>query len=188
MPENNKSILFIVGSLRKGSYNLQLAREIERLLEGRARVSYLDYAEIPAMNEDLEPEATEAVRRVRAKVAAADAVWIVSPEYNHSVPGVLKNLIDWLSRSAATGNQHPLGRKPLALSGVGMEASAGYGLAELSKITAFVGFVPVNEAPVGVHVGRKAAAAGRLLLTDDEQALLREQCEAMLAALGIPKR
>ena len=183
MLESKKHILMVVGSFREGSYNKQLAHEIERMLGERARVSYLDYAQIPFMNEDLEPNATAEVRRVRAEVAAADAVWIVSPEYNHSVPGGLKNLIDWLSRPAETGNEHPLGHKPIALSGVGMEAVAAYGLAELSKITAFVGFAPVDEDPVGVHAGRKVAASGKLNPTEEEYALLRAQCDALLHAL-----
>ena len=183
MPESKKNVLMVVGSFREGSYNKQLAHEIERMLDERARVSYLDYAHIPFMNEDLEPEATAEVRRVRAEVAAADAVWIVSPEYNHSVPGGLKNLIDWLSRPAETGNAYPLDHKPLALSGVGMEATAAYGLAELSKITAFVGFVPISEDPVGVHAGRKVAASGKISPTEEEYTLLQAQCDALLHAL-----
>lgn len=178
-----KKILMVVGSFRKGSYNRQLAGEIEATIGARARIDYLDFADLPFMNEDLEPAATEAVRRVRAEVAAADAVWIVSPEYNHSIPGGLKNLLDWLSRSAASGNEHPLRGVPAAVSGAGMEGTAAHGIAEIAKVAEFVGFKLVDVPAVGVHVGRAEAVAGRLSLSDAEADAVRAQCEAMLAAL-----
>ena len=92
-----KKILFIIGSLREGSFNRKLAEEAERMLDGRATVEYLDYSDVPPMNQDFEFPAPAAVRMVREKVAEADALWIFSPEYNYSYPGHLKNLIDWLS-------------------------------------------------------------------------------------------
>ena len=180
-----KSILMVVGSFREGSYNRQLASEIEAIIGDRARIDYLDYVDLPFMNEDFEPEATEAVRRVRAEVAAADAVWIVSPEYNHSIPGGLKNLLDWLSRSAATGNEHPLRVVPAAVSGVGMEGTAAHSIAEIAKVAEFIGFKLVDAPTVGVHVGRAEAAVGRLSLSDEEASAVRVQCDAMLSALGL---
>ncbi|MDY4853907.1 MAG: NADPH-dependent FMN reductase, partial [Prevotella sp.] len=92
-----KKILFIIGSLRKESFNKKLAKEVEEMLARRATVEYLDYSDVPLMNQDIEFPAPEAVKRVREKVAEADALWIFSPEYNYSYPGHLKNLIDWLS-------------------------------------------------------------------------------------------
>lgn len=85
-----KKILFIIGSLRKESFNRKLAEEAERLLQGRAIVEYLDYSDVPLMNQDIEFPAPDAVRRVRDKVAEVDALWIFSPEYNYSYPGHLK--------------------------------------------------------------------------------------------------
>ena len=178
-----KHILLVVGSLRKGSYNRQLANEIERMLENRAEVSRLDFSQLPLLNEDLEPDATPEVRHARAEVARADALWIVSPEYNHSIPGGLKNLIDWLSRPKETGNKHPLDGKPVALSGAGMEAAAGFGLAELAKVVDFVGFNPIKATPVGVHISRKMAETGTLEMSAEEHALISAQADALLAAL-----
>ncbi len=91
-------IVAIVGSLRKESYNRQLALTAKEGLGDRAAFEILEYADIPFMNQDIEYPAPEAVRRVRAAVREADGLWIFTPEYNHSYPGVLKNLIDWLSR------------------------------------------------------------------------------------------
>lgn len=91
-------ILMIVGSLRKQSFNHQLAREIERIIGDRAEVTFLDWGDVPLMNQDIEWPAPEAVQRVRDAVLAADGLWFFSPEYNYQIPGGLKNLLDWLSR------------------------------------------------------------------------------------------
>lgn len=110
-------IVAIVGSLRKESFNLQLAQEVKKALAGRAELEILDYADVPLMNQDIEFPAPEAVKRVREAVKAADAVWFFTPEYNHSVPGVLKNLIDWLSRPISREEPQVLAGKPAAFSG-----------------------------------------------------------------------
>ena len=69
-----KTILFIIGSLRKDSFNRQLATEVQKMLAGRATVQYLDYSDVPLMNQDIEFPAPEAVKCVRQKVDEADAV------------------------------------------------------------------------------------------------------------------
>ena len=85
-----KKVLMIVGSLRKHSFNLQLAQEIQRMLEGRVQVSFLEYGDIPFMNQDIEFPVPESIARVRQAVQEVDGIWIVSPEYNYQIPGVLK--------------------------------------------------------------------------------------------------
>ena len=94
-----KNILFIVGSLRKGSFNHQLAEEAEKMLAGKANVSYLDYSQVPVFNQDLESPVLPVLAEVREQVLVADAIWIFSPVYNFSIPGPVKNLLDWLSRA-----------------------------------------------------------------------------------------
>ena len=96
-----KNVLMIVGSLRKDSFNHQLARQVEAMLAGKAEVSFLQFADLPFMNQDIEFPAPESVARVRQAVQKADGIWIFSPEYNYQIPGVLKNLLDWLSRPLA---------------------------------------------------------------------------------------
>lgn len=92
--KNMKNILFIVGSLREGSFNHQMAKQAESILEGQATVSYLNYKEIPLMNQDLETPVLPAVQAARDAIMAADAIWIFSPVYNFAIPGTVKNLID----------------------------------------------------------------------------------------------
>lgn len=118
-----KKILAVVGSFRSGSYNLQLALKAKEAVGERAEFELLDYSDVPNMNQDIEYPAPESVRRVREHVKAADGVWIFSPEYNHSYPGHLKNLIDWLSRPVSKDERQVLFQKPIAISG----ASNGMG-------------------------------------------------------------
>ena len=95
----SKKVLFIVGSLRESSFNHQMALEAEKALAGKAEVSYLDYSAIPLFSQDLEVPTLPAVAAAREAVQAADAIWIFSPVYNFSIPGTVKNLLDWLSRA-----------------------------------------------------------------------------------------
>ena len=99
-------VLFIVGSLRQGSFNHQLAQEAEKALAGKADVSYLDWSQVPIFSQDLEQSTPSAVAKVREEVQAADAIWIFSPVYNFSIPGSVKNLLDWLSRSLDLSDPH----------------------------------------------------------------------------------
>ncbi len=93
------NILFLVGSLREGSFTAQLAQAAENALEGKATVSYLDWKEIPVFSQDLEADAPASVKAAREAVVAADAIWIFSPVYNAAIPGSVKNVLDWLSRA-----------------------------------------------------------------------------------------
>ena len=124
-----KKILLIVGSLRKSSFNRQLAGEAAALLEGRASVKTLDFDSVPFMNQDREYPAPESVARVRTEVGSADAIWIFTPEYNYSYPGVLKNLLDWLSRPLKEGDPDRVsaltGKKAAISSAAGSSAGAG---------------------------------------------------------------
>lgn len=91
-------IAVIVGSLRKDSYNRQLARALEKLADGRMTFIYADIGALPLFNQDIENPLPETVGTFKAVVDAADGVLFVTPEYNRSIPGVLKNAIDWGSR------------------------------------------------------------------------------------------
>lgn len=111
-------IVAIVGSLRKGSFNRQLALAAQKAIGDRAEFELLHYADVPFMDQDIEYPAPEAVRRVREAVKAADGIWFFTPEYNHFFPGVLKNLIDWLSRPISQSERQVLSGKPAAISGI----------------------------------------------------------------------
>lgn len=113
-----KRILAIAGSLRRGSWNRRLLEAAAASAPAGMTISvYDDLASIPMFNEDLEQETDggpDAVRQLRRDVASADGLLIATPEYNQSIPGVLKNTIDWLSRAAP---DEVLAGKPVAIIG-----------------------------------------------------------------------
>lgn len=127
-------ILAIVGSLRKESYNRQLALAAKECIGDRADFTLLAYQDIPFMNQDIEYPAPESIKRIREEVKAADGIWFFTPEYNHFFPGVLKNLIDWLSRPVGSKESQVLSKKPAAISGISPGIS-GTGLAQDHLVT-----------------------------------------------------
>ena len=117
-------VLVLLGSLRAASINRQLAElALESAPDGVAVTIYEGLGELPFYNEDLETDAAPAaVAALRAAAAAADAALVVTPEYNGSIPGVLKNAIDWLSRPFGNG---ALKDKPLAVIGAALGRYGG---------------------------------------------------------------
>lgn len=91
-------VAVVVGSLRKESMNLKLGKALARLGQGQFQASFVDIADLPLFNQDLESNIPAPVAKLKSEIEAADAVLFVTPEYNRSVPGVLKNAIDWASR------------------------------------------------------------------------------------------
>ena len=88
----------------------------------QAEVTYLDYSDVPLINQDIEFPEPEAVGRLRATVKEADAIWVFTPEYNFSYPGHVKNLFDWLSRPLVAGDYETptvINGKKIALTGAG---------------------------------------------------------------------
>jgi chromate reductase, NAD(P)H dehydrogenase (quinone) len=109
-------VLTISGSLRRDSLNTRLLRQAEAIAPPGVQFDHFDrLGEIPLFNEDEEHPAPAAVADLRARVGSADAVLIATPEYNSSIPGGLKNAIDWLSRP--DGATPCLIGKPVAIAG-----------------------------------------------------------------------
>ena len=108
-------VLAFAGSLRAASYNKMLLRAAQELAPAGMHIETYDISGIPLYNEDVEAAGVPpAVEAFRAAIAAGDALLIAVPEYNHGVPGVLKNAIDWASRPPRSS---PLSGKPTALLG-----------------------------------------------------------------------
>ena len=108
-------VLGIAGSLRKASYNRALLRAAGELAPEGMTIETFDLADIPLFNEDVEAQGTPpAVAALREAIANADALLVATPEYNHGVPGVLKNAVDWASRPP---RKSPLAGKPAAVFG-----------------------------------------------------------------------
>lgn len=88
----------IVGSNRRESINRKLAQALAKLGEGAFDASFVQIDDLPMFNQDLEPNRPESTLRLKREIEAADAILIVTPEHNRSIPAVLKNAIDWASR------------------------------------------------------------------------------------------
>ncbi|HEX3724225.1 MAG TPA: NAD(P)H-dependent oxidoreductase, partial [Nitrolancea sp.] len=108
-------LLGIVGSLRQGSFNRVLLRTAIALMPPGVTVETAEIGDIPLYNADLDtPNPPEAVSHFKERIAASDGLLIATPEYNYSVPGGLKNALDWASRPAATS---VLKHKPVGIMG-----------------------------------------------------------------------
>lgn len=115
MGDSDLTIVGFAGSLRQASYNKALLRAAQGLAPERMRIEIHDLAAVPLFNEDVEAQGVpQGVADLREAIAAADGLLIAVPEYNHGVPGVLKNAVDWLSRPP---RKSVLSGKPTALVG-----------------------------------------------------------------------
>ncbi len=117
--EKKATILGFGGSLRKGSFNKALLMAARELVPDDARLEIFDIRDIPVFNQDFESDLPHVVREFKAKISAADAILIATPEYNHSIPGFLKNAIDFASRP---GRDNSFSGKPVAIMGASQGA------------------------------------------------------------------
>jgi chromate reductase len=134
---SNLTIGVIVGSLRKASFNRQLAQALVGLLPSGAQAEFIEIGELPLYNQDLDSNLPEPVQRFKAAVAGVDAILFVTPEYNRGIPGVLKNAIDWGSRPYG---QSVWGGKPAGVAGASPGAiGTALSQAQLRNVLSAVG-------------------------------------------------
>lgn len=175
----NLKILGIAGSLRKGSYNASALRAAAELAPEGVEVEIFDIAGLPFFNQDDEQNPSAAVTEFKQKIRGADAIIFSTPEYNYSIPGVLKNAIDVASRpygdSAWDG-------KPALIIGASIgniaTARAQY---DLRKIMVFLNMFPINRPEVMIGTcGDKFDADGNL--SDETTKGIIKDAVAALAA------
>jgi chromate reductase len=177
--EKQIRILAFAGSLRKGSYNKALVRAAVELAPENVAMEVFDLEGIPPYNQDLENTPPERVNEFKDKIKSADALLIATPEYNYSVPGVLKNAIDWASRPKV-GN--PLEGKPVAI----MSASIGrLGGARaqyhLRQSFVFLNMHPVNQPEVMLPSAADNIDPNGRLTNEQTRVLIRQLLEALVA-------
>jgi chromate reductase len=139
-------ILGIAGSLRSGSFNRSALRAAQQLVPDDAEISIFDLKGIPVFNADEENPLPPIVADFKMKIRAADAILFVTPEYNYSIPGVLKNAIDWASRPYGDNSWE---HKPVAIMGAspGMLGSARAQY-HLRQTFVFLNMHPLNRPEV----------------------------------------
>jgi chromate reductase len=146
--EKKVKILGLAGSLRKQSYNCGLLRAALEIAPSNCSLEIFDLEGIPLYNQDEETNLPQSVVRLKAKVRAADAVLIATPEYNYSIPGVLKNALDWGSRPYG---DNAWNNKPVAIMGAspGMQGTsrAQY---HLRQVFVYLNMHPINQPEVMV--------------------------------------
>lgn len=152
-------VVGIVGSLRRESWNRRLLRAASELFPDGVEL-WDGLKEIPPFDEDDEQNPAPAVRRLRAAIAGADAVLFATPEYNSSIPGQLKNALDWVSRPAAA---NALRNKPVAVIGASTSAfGAVWAQAELRKVLSAIGARVVEDGVAVGHAVTRFDERGRL--------------------------
>ncbi len=214
-----KQILFIIGSLRKNSFNRQLAKVAENMISDRFEISYLDFDDVPYMNQDLEllmvkgqkqmtdiidkhfaengeleagchrlsdshmslsSDNISAINRIRQIIKNSDAIWIFTPEYNHSYPGLLKNLFDWLSRPNDVSDfTEPtvIQSKKVTVSGAGGKNKTRSCREKLNELLEYVKMDVMKEPQSGIELGLEAWTKGVFHLTEEQMIQLKEQAE-----------
>ena len=142
------TILGLAGSLRNRSYNKSLLRTAVELCPKDAKIEVFDLEGIPPFNQDLESQPSERVKEFKKRIKAADAILIATPEYNYSIPGVLKNAIDCASRPYGDNS---LEGKPVAIMGasIGMSGTARAQY-HLRQCFVFLNMYPLNRPEVMV--------------------------------------
>lgn len=180
-----KQILFIIGSLRKQSFNRQVANYVNDLLKDKAQVKWLDFDDLPFVNEDIEFPAPAAVARVREQVKEADGLWIFTPEYNYSYPAQVKNLLDWLSRplKANDPNRHTsIENKSVAITGMGGRNQTKDCR---EKLTALLDFLRARTLPtqVGLSANPEAWSDNKVILSEEQKLELQRQADDFLKFL-----
>jgi chromate reductase len=176
---SNLKVLGISGSLRKGSFNTGLLRTALELAPEGMTIDIADIRDIPVYDEDVRAKGfPESVEKFRAAILAADALLIATPEYNYSIPGVLKNAIDWASRPPS----HPFAGKPLAIMG----ASGGMGGTmraqyHLRQVAVFLDLHLMNKPEIFVRSAQKLFDADGKLTDADTRKVIGDQLVALAA-------
>lgn len=223
-----KHIIFIVGSFRNNSFNRQLAKIAEDMLKKHFEISYLNFDDIPYMNQDLEAFMTNrqhassdftaaanthyaedgeleaggnisssalqqsiadslSIKKIRQEIKACDGIWIFTPEYNHSYPGLLKNLFDWLSRPIDISNfatPTAVQGKKVTISGAGGKNKTMSCREKLNELLEYIKMDVMKEPQLGVELGMDAWVKGEFHLTELQLQQLEEQADKFRDFIG----
>ena len=180
--EKQFKILAFAGSLRKGSYNKALVRAAVEIAPQNVKMEVFDLEGIPPFNQDLENTPSEKVKEFKEKIRNADALLIATPEYNYSVPGVLKNALDWASRPY---QQNVLAGKPIAI----MSASTGRFGGVRAQYHLRQSFVRLNaytfnQPEVMLSSAAENIDANGRLTSEDTRTLIKQLIEALVALIN----
>jgi chromate reductase, NAD(P)H dehydrogenase (quinone) len=170
-------ILGISGSLRKASFNSSALRAAQQLSPGNTVIMFADLSAIPVYNDDVREQGLpQSVADLVAQIAKADAVLISTPEYNYTIPGMLKNAIDWVSKAPG----QPFRHKPVAIMGASMgaigTARAQY---DLRKVFVFLDAHVLNQPEIMIAVAQTKFDADGNLTDEATRSFISAQIVAL---------
>ncbi len=172
-------ILGIAGSLRAASYNKAALKAAQGMVPPDVTLDAFDLAGLPLFNQDTEAEPNERVAAFKKAIRAADAILICSPEYNYSIPGVLKNAIDCASRPYG---DNAWSGKPVALIGASAGKFGGVrAQAHLRQCFVFLDLPALNKPEVTISEAAKAFDAAGKLTDETSTKLIRQLLENLAA-------
>ena len=181
-----KHIAIINGSLRKGSFNQSIVDYVKSILESKGYfVTQIIISNVPLMNQDIEFPAPAAVYAIREEVKKSDALWLVTPEYNGSVPSPLKNILDWISRPVEPGLLGApdfISGKLVAISGAAGRSAASLVMNELKGLLSRMSMNPLDEL-AGISIPMEAFQTGKLILSEENKSLFNCQVKKFLEVL-----
>ena len=171
----NINLVGFTGSLRKGSFNMATLKTIKKLLPKNVNLDIIDLSNIPFFNEDIENDTPYSVKDFFDRLRKSDGILIATPEYNYSIPPVLKNALDWASRSEV------LSGKPLAILSASPSfmggARAQY---HLRQVCVQLNLYPLNNPEVFINNAHKKFDENGNLIDKETEELLRELIKALV--------
>jgi len=172
-------ILGFAGSLRKQSYNKAILAAALEMVPENVTLEIFDLEGIPPFNQDLERQPPDKVKEFKSKIRAADAILIATPEYNYSIPGVLKNAIDWASRPYG---DNAFDGKPVAIMGASIgalgTARAQY---DLRRSFVFLNLFPLNQPEVMVPLAQDKVDSNGRVTDEKTRKKIRELLQSLAA-------
>ena len=176
---SKKTIGIVVGSLRKESFNKSIANYVASVIPAEYEVKFIDISDVDMFNQDLESNPPVSWTRLREEVKAADAYLFFTPEYNRSIPAVLKNVLDVASRPYG---QNVWAHKPAGIVSVSMGGLAGFGANHhLRQTLSFLDVYPLQqpEAYIGNVMGLLDEKG--ILVNEDTKEFLKSYVDAFTA-------
>lgn len=164
----NINLVGFTGSLRKGSYNMATLKTIKKLLPNNVNLDIVDLSNIPFFNEDIENVTPNSVKDFIERLSKADGIVIATPEYNYSIPPVLKNALDWASRSEV------LSGKPLAIISASPSFTGGARAQyHLRQVCVQLNLYPLNRPEVFIgSAHEKFDEEGNLIDKETEELII----------------
>ena len=178
MPTKPRRIAVLIGSLRAESFNRRLALALARLAPPGVTLQHLAIDDLPLYNQDQDAAMPEPARRLKREIEAADALIIVTPEYNRSIPGVLKNAIDWASRPYGSNS---FARKPGAVIGTSPGAiGTANAQQHLRTVLAYLDVPTLGQPEAFVQFKKDLINDGGVVSDASTEAFLKQWLEAAL--------